>query len=210
MKFDKEQAFLQAANIIKFYEVATPEEIEGGLVWYSNVREMCLNMAQTFAVSLKQVAGVLAVLSPNTPWNKNVDYTIAAVEHFRVVDNHMGLFDLGVRTFYGNVEKAYKILTDKDYSLVSGKKVRSFWKNIWNVDSMAITHDVHSRRVVFNDVQLVNKGMTERQYNTAVQAYWLAFDMLSADNERLEYPYQLQAITWEVARRLKNEGVVSL
>lgn len=210
MNIHEERALRQAANIVRFYDAALPEEIEGGLRWYSDVREQCFTWASEYALSIKQVAGALAVLSPNTDWWHNNLYALAAIQNFRNVSHYMELLDLGVRTFYGNIEKAYNVLKHADYSQVSGKKVRSFWHNIWNVESTHVTHDVHSRRVVENDTLLTNKAMTQKQYNTAVYAYHTAHKVIQLSNPQLEHVYQLQAITWVVARRLRNEGVQSI
>jgi hypothetical protein len=210
MTFDKEQAFIQAGNVVRFFEAAQPDEIQGGLVWYSDVRTQALEWASEYAVSIKQVAAVIAVLSPNTPWTKNLEYALNAVAYFRYVDNHMGLFENGVRTFYGNIKKAYKILVGEDFGQVRGRKVQSFWDNIWRVDSLAVTHDVHSRRVVFNDTLLPANSISKKDYNTATMAYRLAHTVIQEDTPEVEHPYQLQAITWGVARRLRNEGVQTL
>lgn len=210
MNFHEELALEQAANIVRFYNAALPEEIEGGLRWYADVRETCFGWASEYGISIKQAAGALAVLSPNTDWEHNNLYALAAIQNFRTVSHYMELLDLGVRTFYGNIKKAFKILINKDYSQVSGKKVLAFWDNIWNADSTFVTHDVHSRRVVFNDTLLANSAMTQKQYNTAVYAYHAAHTVIRINNPEVEHAYQLQAITWEVARRLRNEKVRSL
>jgi hypothetical protein len=64
--------------------------------------------------------------------------------------------------------------------------------------------------VVFNDTFLPSTAITPKQYNTATMAYRLAHTVIQEDAPEIEFPYQLQAITWEVARRLRNEGVQSL
>ena len=216
MTIHKSLAFEQAANIVKFFEAATSAEIDGGLSWYADVRSLVTGWARYYAATRKRVAGVVAVLSPNTPWEKNLEYAHNAVANWEDVPHKPlektveALKDFGVTTFNTSIEKAYKILSEGDFSQVSGQKVRSFWSNIYDVNSTAITHDVHSRRVVFNNTDLLSKAITPKYYRTAEVAYHYAFDIISQDVPELEHPYQLQAITWEVARRLRNEGVVSL
>jgi len=203
-----ELAHEQAQNVLLFLHEATTAEISAGLSWYSGVRSFCQRLASDFGFVCKQAAGVVAVLSPNTPWHKNLEYAEAAVSNFEYVGGEpLELKNYGVRTFNTSIKKAYHILKDEDYSQVSGRKVSSFWSNIWNVESVDVTHDVWSYRVVSNDLSLLNKAFTEKQYNTAVLAYHLAFQQSVGILQGLEYPYQLQAIVWEVARRLSSQKV---
>lgn len=199
----------QAENVLKFLEQATAEEISGGLSWYSDVREWCSNLGEVARFSLSQVAGVVAVLSPNTPWDKNLLYARNAVLGFRHVGRNPvhELKHLGVRTLNSNVAKAYNVLLG-DLEQVRGRKVYSFWDNIRDVESVEVTHDVWSRRVIVNDLTLLNAGMTEKQYREAVQAYHLAFQHQQVPG--LDFVYQLQAIVWVVARRLSAQKVRSL
>ena len=201
----------QADNILHVLEQATYEEIQEGLSWYSEVRAWCDELGEEYNVQRKQVAGVVAVLSPNTPWWKNLEYAENAVAHFRGVHPLRpvkGLKAYGVRTFNQSIDKAYEILACEDYSQVKGNKVRSFWDNIWNENSTEVTHDLWSARVVWGDLFRPSKYCTPLQYQTAVTAYHVATQHVQANQlvDGLDHAYQRQAIVWVTVQRLRKEA----
>ena len=57
-------------NILAVYDMATPEEIREGVVWYATALAECKRISIDNGVPLNTVVGVTAALSPNNKWTK--------------------------------------------------------------------------------------------------------------------------------------------
>lgn len=60
------------ANVRTVLDQASPETIEKYATWYQDAHDAAMHLAQKHGYPLKTVIGVIAALSPNTPWDSNL------------------------------------------------------------------------------------------------------------------------------------------
>lgn len=116
-------------NLHRYIDLATPQDIEEGLNWYPEANEFCRVLANKHGLTLQQVAGITAAMSPQTSWGVNKEF----VKSF---------LDSGGKakvTTHERVTKAKKMLKTTDYeeimSLLSVRengalKTRAFYDSI--------------------------------------------------------------------------------
>lgn len=188
-------------HIIATFAEATPEEVAAGRTWYAEAFELATALAHTPdhrpAVTREQAAGVIAALSPLTPWHRNKELAI------RAVSDHNATGTLG-----NSVRAANLILSGTSpLEVLKGDKVRNFYLAIIG-DPRAVTIDRHAFEVYkgkrYADADRPNVG--KRVYREASSAYVAATAHLNdarADNLTAS---QVQAITWLTWRRLHLTG----
>lgn len=188
-------------HILATYRNATSAERAEGRRWYDDARALAANLAHTPdhrpGVTLAQSAGVIAALSPLTPWNRNKELALLAVT------NHKASQTLG-----NSVRAADAILNGSDpLTVLKGDKVRNFYLSILG-DSDAVTIDRHALEVYqgrrYRDADRPAVG--KRLYREASEAYRRAARTLNrTDPDAAHDPLtasQLQAITWVAWRRI--------
>lgn len=184
------------------YGLAAPQEIESGLAWYHNAHEHACTLSSTYGIPLRAAAEIIAALSPNSRWERNVadSYSLCAV-----LSSGGSLESVRVQTYGANRAKAGAIFRAAVVGLsydgiLSGPKVTRFARTIetpW--ESHGITVDVHAfsvasgKRFTVKDVVIgaVNYRTCERAYLTVGAELGIA-------------GHQVQAITWTVWKRLYN------
>ena len=62
-------------NILKVYRRATSEDVANGLEWYDRAKRYASIISNLSGVNLNTVVGVMAALSPNNRWERNVKDT---------------------------------------------------------------------------------------------------------------------------------------
>lgn len=102
------------------------------LDWYDDALAFCKELSIAYALPVQVVAAVTAVLSPANTWDHNMAATKLYCEAFG-----QGQEQPIVGGYGKNRDKAWRILTTQDVTLVSGIKVTSFYRNI-----MGYHHDV--------------------------------------------------------------------
>ncbi len=125
---------ISSDNILRLYRSATPAERAEGETWYSSALTHAVGMSDRYGVTVHQAVAVIAVLSPQVPWDRNL---VAADELLRTGDCS-GVLGL-------SKAKALRILSGEDVGTVmacpacvsamgahvcSGEKVRSFYAAI--------------------------------------------------------------------------------
>lgn len=182
-----------AANIIAVFRKATMEEVAAEVDWYVRA----FNFAALINPSdPNAAAGVIAAVSPMTPWGRNQEIARKA-------------FAEGVTsgTLYRNAEKADRIMAgESPLDVLSGKKVVNFYRSIiGEVDACCI--DRHAFDIALGEVTddkrrsaLSRKGV----YESFVAAYVEAAEVLSAELGREILASAVQSVTWVVWRRLKG------
>ena len=92
------------------YKLATPDEVKAGLDWYANAHTEALTIANRFEIPLTTVVGVIAALSPNNKWERNITNAsdlIAAYLDGEPVES------VKVSTYHTMRNKAWSILDDQ-------------------------------------------------------------------------------------------------
>lgn len=183
----------KAENIVKVFRQATVEELTSEVDWYKRAFAFAtlINPSDPYAA-----AGVIAAVSPMTPWGRNQDLARNAYVYGEMTG-----------TLYRNVEKANRIMAGElPLDVLSGKKVVNFYRSIiGETDACCIDRhafDVAVGKVTDNKSReaLSRKGV----YESFVAAYVEAAEIISAELGREVLASAVQAVTWVVWRRLKG------
>jgi hypothetical protein len=193
---------MSASNISAVYQLASVSDLHEGKSWYGNACNIAMNLAIKYSISHTQAAAVIAALSPRNKWGRNIldaenliaAYVAAGVE---------GCASVKVCTFGNNKAKAIKILNTKttceqDYiDILSGPKLQEFYCCIAGYDD-EVCIDGHAYsiwsggRITLANVPSIGKKLREK----------IKDDYRQAAQETGLKPYQIQAVTWCVWRRL--------
>jgi len=188
-------------NIKTIYELATPEERKHGFTWYKIANIECLKIADKFEMPLYIVVGVVAALSPNNKWDRNITNGHDLIEAF-INGDHME--SVKVSTYHKMKEKAWCILESMpDYEEIkrqlNGQKIVCFFENIMGEDTCTI--DGHARNIYYGE----RIGLTNDKTNIGKKEYqFLQSEYKKLANQYGIKAYEMQAITWVAWRRLHN------
>lgn len=172
-----------AANILVVLGRAKPEHYREGIDWYEHAHTLARVLAGQHGISVEQTAGVLAALSPQLSWPRNVTYA----EQFLAT---------GDAPVLGRSKRAAAriVAGEPPPSVLQGPKVRAFFANIVDPDgSDAVTVDRHAHDVAvgqrFGDAR---RSLLGRQggYDLLAAAFRLAAAKVGLA------PSAVQAITW--------------
>jgi len=200
-------------NIIATRRKATSDDIKAGVSWYAIAQQNCLDIAESHCMPLNIVVGVVAALSPNNKWTRNI---INATDLIGAFMNGDTIESVKVSTYNAMKQKAWGILeampedNESIMLMLNGQKIIAFFECIMDLDSCCI--DGHARNIAYNERIGLTDDRTnigKREYKELVQAYVAASKRCSiVDNgkRRNLKPYELQAITWTVWR--KQWGIV--
>jgi len=201
---------VKATEILKTLRAAKPWHIEFGLTWYARAYKQCQQISKTHKVPLVKVVGVLAALSPNNKWERNVMDTMNMC--YAYVNNEP-YNDVKVCTYNANKDKAISILgigktniTEVE-TILSGRKTTAFFRCIYdhisNIDTVCV--DGHAKNIYSGERHALSSNgsnMTPRQYRVITESYIKAAKLYNKKHGTTILPYQVQAITW-VAHREK-------
>ncbi len=195
-------------NIIKIYKLATPEEQRDGIVWYANAYSDCNRIAVDLSMPVHIVTGVVAALSPNNKWDRNVTNARELIQAFV---NGDGMDSVKVSTYHTMKKKAWSILEDMpDHEgvivLLNGQKIVSFYRNIMGDDTCTV--DGHAKNVYYGERHGLTDDKTnvgKKEYKTISDAYVKAGKRVRVNGRSLK-AFEIQAITWVVWRRIHNIG----
>jgi len=186
-------------NILKVYRRATPEDTVNGLEWYDRAKRHAKAISTKYFIHTHTVIGVMAALSPNNRWERNVKDTERMCQAWI---NGEDLSDFKVSCYNTMKAKAWSILeddlTDDDDILtrLNGQKIRSFYSNIRGLDEVTI--DGHAYNIALG----IRQGLTSDKTNMGKKLYR---DMQSAYVKAAKRvgvkPHELQAITWTTWKR---------
>ena len=191
---------MSVKNILKVYAQATPAEIESGVVWYQDAQDTCVHMSDKHEIPLRVVVGVLAALSPNNKWVRNVKDADDLITAFL---NGDGVESVAPCTYKKMRDKAWVIMEtmpeDDQHVLriLNGQKIVSFFSNIMGHDTCTI--DGHARNIYYGKRHNLTSNLTnigKREYAKLQDAYNVAAKKLNLK------AYELQAITWVAWRRI--------
>lgn len=199
---------MSVENIIKIYDMATPEEKRDGVVWYAVALADCNRIAIDNGVPLHIVVGVCAALSPNNKWDRNIVNTSDMVQAFI---NGEDMDSFKVSTYHAMKRKAWGILeampsSDEEVmTMLNGQKIISFFRNIMGHDTCTV--DGHARNIAYG----VREGLTgsisigKKEYAILQEEYVKAGKKKRINGRALK-AFEMQAITWVVWRRI--HGIV--
>ena len=184
-------------NIVSVYRDADKTQHAEGLLWYSDAQKAAHDIAVKYDIAVYIVAAVIAALSPNNKWSRNLTNADALIGAFV---NGDGLLSVKVSTYHKMKQKAWDILVARpDYdgakAMLKGQKITSFFMDI--MGEFNVTIDGHARNIAYGE----RVGLTDDRTNIGKKEYRALQAAYEAAAERLGLmPYQLQAITWRVWR----------
>ena len=198
-------------KILAIYKMATPEEKRDGIVWYANALSVCSRMSITYNVPLHIVTGVVARLSPNNNWKRNLINADAMLKA-KIAGEDINSFK--VSTYPSNKKLAWEMLDlNKDGNFMdypqtiahlNGQKIQSFCGNIMGDDGCTI--DGHARNIAYGERVGLTSGkinIGKKEYRELQEAYVQACKRTRVNGRALK-AFELQAITWVAWRRIHN------
>ena len=184
-------------NIMACYRAADDIQVAEGLLWYEDAQKTAYRIASKHGVPVYIVVAVIAALSPNNKWLRNVANADVLIRAFIRGD---GIDSVKVSTYHKMKAKAWDILmTRPDYegakAMLKGQKITSFFMDI--MGEFNVTIDGHARNIAYNE----KVGLTDDRTNIGVREYRGLQAAYEEAAQRLGLmPYQVQAITWRVWR----------
>ena len=189
-------------NILKVYRMATTEDIANGVAWYDRAKRYAETISKWTNTNLNTVIGVMAALSPNNKWERNVKDCERMVQAWKSGED---LSDFKVSCYNTMKLKAWSILADNLTSdddiltRLNGQKIRSFYSNIRGLDEVTI--DGHALNIALGKVQ----GLTTDKTNMGKKVYMEMQKYYVRAAKRVDIPpHVLQAITWTTWKRENN------
>lgn len=192
----------EVRNILKVYRQATQQEHDRGTQWYADAKAQAQEIANLHDVPLRIVVGVIAALSPNNKWDRNL----------KDASNMLAVFLRGDPvdvckpcTYTKMRDKAWSVIEQMPEDdaavmrVLNGQKIVSFFSNIMGHDNCTIDGHAYNiakgKRVTLTDNET---GMGKAEYQKMQAAYYRAAKRIGLK------VYELQAITWVVWKRIHN------
>jgi hypothetical protein len=177
------------ASIRAVWARSTSEERRQGRVWYASAREHAACIADLAGLTPEHGAGILAALSPQLEWGRNIE------EAYRLtvawVDGDTSVLDT-LTAYPANVDKASRILAGEHPDVVlGGPKVTAFYQAIAGLPGGPVV-DRHATRVATRGRYT---AVTRSTYDAVQRAYVAVADRLGVD------VHTLQAATWLTCKR---------
>jgi hypothetical protein len=174
-------------RLIDLFNSATDDELAYGLNWYETANRWANKLAKANGLSLSQVAGITAALSPQCQWKVNQAKTVQ-------------LLSTGDTHGFGKCrDKAKAILAGAEpLSVLKGAKERSFYDNIVDpLNSESVTIDRHAFDAVAG---LVTDDRTRKQLERKGEYDRIAGIYRSAAHSIGVKPHVVQSVIWAVWR----------
>ncbi len=184
-------------NIVSVLRDSDETQHAEGLLWYPNAQKAAHDIALKHDVPVYLVVAVIAALSPNNKWTRNLVNADALIGAFIRGD---GIDSVKVSTYHKMKAKAWDILAARpDYdgakAMLKGQKITSFFMDI--MGEFNVTIDGHARNIAYGE----RVGLTDDRSNIGVREYRALQAAYEEAARRVGLmPYQLQAITWRVWR----------
>jgi hypothetical protein len=189
-------------QILAVYLLSNDIERHHGATFYSEAKSICAEIAADCSLPLDSVAGVVAALSPNNRWERNVADArrLCAAYHSGGIDHAS---DVKVATFHNNKHKALAILSGSpSLDVLGGLKVRAFYSAIMGKDAIVI--DGHAYAIWRGEhiPTTSTPKIPPKLYDAIVSDYVKASEALSVVMGRQLSAVTVQATTWLVWRRM--------
>jgi len=188
-------------NIKSIFNLSTPTEIRDGIIWYATAQQQCADISNLHDVPLNIVVGVVAALSPNNKWDRNVKNASDLISAFIGGE---AMESVKVSTYHKMKSKAWSILeampdNDATIKILNGQKIIAFYRCIMGESTCCV--DGHARNIFYGE----RIGLTNDKVNIGVVEYrTLAAAYTQAGIDLGFKAYEIQAITWVTWRRIHN------
>ena len=173
------------SNIVDTVLSATPAQESTGAEWYSHANFIASAIAHGTEYTTREIAGIIAALSPQTKWEDNVRLAIMAVKNGRA-SGHIN----------SQIAKADAILQGmRPEDILNGQKETAFFHNIAEFDSGEfVTIDRHAHDIAVGErFGNEDRGLSaQNRYRHISRAYRIAGEILGMP------AHHAQAIAWQV------------
>lgn len=187
-------------NVTRVYRAATPQDLADGTEWYARARRLAEALDPSDPA---RGAAVIALVSPLTPWERNV-WLAGEAYRMHAVGEDVGTL---LPTLKGNARKVARVLGgEAPGSVVSGLKVTAFYLTIadpTNPHAVVVdrhAYDVAVGRVTNDETRSAGIG-TSKRYAQLADCYARAARILSRESGTVVLPSTVQAVTWTAWRR---------
>lgn len=196
-----------ARHIIGMLGLASTADIEQGKHWYRRAYDLAVQFMHAYnGLTLGQAIGVIAALSPNNKWHRNVADAETMIKLW-----HQGHDPriAKVCTFNPNKGKAARILElespdgETIESILSGQKVVAFYRCISGYkDTVCV--DGHAFAIFMGERIPTTKtpSLSPALYAAITRSYMLAADRSFETCGHILTAAEVQAVTWVTYRRL--------
>lgn len=181
------------ANVLTVLERATVADLESGRSWYADAHALACELDPERP---SRAAGVLAALSPQLPWGRNV--LLAARAY---ADGYAS------GTLGQSVRRADAILGGADpETVLTGRKVLAFYRSIADPGTDDVVVDRHAQDVALgrphgDDGRVRQVLRRKGAYDAVAELYRQAARMATETGPLDWTPGQVQATTWITWRR---------
>jgi hypothetical protein len=180
----------KVANILDVYDRATVDEQTRGAKWYPLAHGIVVEWAETFGRSIANVACIVAAISPQVEWSRNL---IIADD---VLHGNPPSIGGAIQSFVRTAERIRDDnATQLDGYFKVGCKVRSFAANLAG-DYTVATIDTHAAQIAAGNPKANLRVDTWKRYEPVASAY------VDAAKEIGIHPATVQAVTWLAWKRL--------
>lgn len=184
-----------------FFSASTAELCEGR-EWYSQANMYACELAFKYNVHVETAAGVIAALSPNNRWNRNL---IDAEALIKAYVNGGNVDDVKVSTFNKNKAKAVSILEGTSpLDALGGRKVRAFYLCIMYEDAVCVDGHAYSIWLGQRVATTKTPSISAKLYEQIADDYRKATAQINTITGQHLTPAQVQAVTWVVWRNLNH------
>lgn len=195
---------MSVSNIHAIFNLATPEEIKAGKAWYAEAQAACQRMARDHRLPLEIVVGVVAALSPNNRWERNLEDADNLCRAFMKGD---AVESVKCCTYHAMRDKAWGILQDGPSTVdeiakqLKGQKITAFFRCILGQNVCCVDgHALNIYRAERHPLTSPQNAVGVRLYRTISEAY------AEAGKKHGLKAYEMQAITWTAWRRVHGIG----
>ena len=196
-------------NIVAVFDLASAGEVTEGLDWYDRAHRIAERLSSIYNVDIALAAGVIAALSPNNRWERNVVDAENVIRAY-IAGTDDDVMNVKVCTYGKMKAKAIKILEAGNFtdaediaSILNGQKITAFfWCIVGSEDHVCI--DGHAYSIWFGDRLTMKEvpNIGKRLWSNIERDYLLATDLINKRDKADLTPFQVQAITWCAWRRL--------
>ena len=199
-----------AREIVAKFTLATSQEVQLGCDWYPSALSIAARIGEKYGLSAQTAAGVIAALSPNNRWERNIIDAENIIKCWAAGGTRSALLAVKVCTYGKMKEKAIDILTTpigvNIKETLKGKKIVEFFNCITNPLLNDVCIDGHAYSVWFGQ-RLTMKEVPPIGVKLRAQIKTDYRDATAFINEELSEhftPADIQAITWVTHKRIHN------
>ena len=215
------QLSVNAREIVAKFTLATSQEVQLGCDWYRSALNIAGRIADRYHLPIETVAGVIAALSPNNRWERNIIDAEAIIKCWSAGGTDEDILAVPCCTYKKMQEKALTILKTANSHLHSGypelvgeatrfwlkgPKITEFFNCITNPLLNDVCIDGHAysvwfgQRLTMKEVPPIGKKLRQQIKTDYVDACTFINEEL---NESFT-PADIQAITWVTHKRIYN------